>query len=183
MGTEAMSPTDLPDPDPDAPSGPAAAEAPEAPPDPAADLPPVETIGPETDLAPWLRPGIPAALKNAALRRKWLTTPAIRDHVDPALDYAWDWNAAAVPGAGGRIAADSVAKMLRDLAAPAPDPAPATRPEPEAPAQAPAPDPETAPPPAAAQAPAPRAAPAAPPRRRHGGASPIPPSPGTDTAA
>ncbi len=158
------------------------APEPEQAPDPAADLPPLDSIGAETDLAPWLRPGIPAALKNAALRRKWLSTPAIRDYVDPALDYAWDWNAAAgVPGAAGRIAAEAAAKMLKSLtAAPeapdgaAPDaPVPATA-EPAPVVASAAPRAESS---AAAQgssappAPEPRPAP-----RRHGGARPRPPS-------
>jgi hypothetical protein len=79
-------------------------------------LPPVDSITLETDLSPFLKPGIPAAIRNAAMRRKWMLNPVIRDYVDPALDYAWDWNAAAaVPGAGGRILGESVARMLRDV--------------------------------------------------------------------
>ncbi|MFX8512285.1 DUF3306 domain-containing protein, partial [Acinetobacter baumannii] len=58
-----------------------------------ASLPPVESLTPESDLAPFLRPEVPAALRQAALRRLWSLDPTIRDFVGPA-DYAWDYNAA-----------------------------------------------------------------------------------------
>lgn len=166
--------------------------------DPVADLPPIDSIEAGTDLAPWLRAGVPAALKNAALRRKWLTTPAIRDYVDPALDYAWDWNAAGgVPGSGGRILARTAGKMARALTE-TPTATPLEAP-PEAPLEAhqPAPPPTAvadAAPPGAPVAAAAAAAPAAvaearteartearieapttpapAPQRRHGGAAP-----------
>jgi hypothetical protein len=60
-----------------------------------AQLPPIEEVGPETDILPFLRKGVPAVLRNAALRRVWALDPAIRDFVGDARDYAWDWN---VPG-------------------------------------------------------------------------------------
>lgn len=179
MGAQAM----IPEPPEDPPRKPPQ-DAPDAVPDPVADLPPIDSIDAQTDLAPWLKAGVPAALRNAALRRKWLATPAIRDYVDPALDYAWDWNAAAsVPGAAGRIAADAARKMLRALTDP-PAPAPSVAatetgaapagdagsepPEPgaEAAAQGAEP-PATAPEPAARPQTAPRP-------RRHGGALPQP---------
>lgn len=178
---------------------PKAGAAPQGDRDPAADLPPVESIGPETDLAPWLKPGVPAALKNAALRRKWLSLPAIRDYVDPALDYAWDWNAAApVPGAAGRVAQAAAERMVEALAGPRPEAAPrpdaADRAAPaaapaaqDAPGEAAAAQVESPPrgPAPAATAPTapPPAAPAVQPeaRRRHGGAAPVPAAaPATD---
>jgi hypothetical protein len=46
----------------------------------------------------FLRPGVPAELAQAALRRAWATDPAIRDFVGPA-ENAWDFNApGGVPG-------------------------------------------------------------------------------------
>src|SRR5438067_7334623 len=39
--------------------------------DPIVDLPSLEALTAETDLAPFLRAGVPAALRNAALRRMW----------------------------------------------------------------------------------------------------------------
>lgn len=59
-----------------------------------ASLPPVEEITAGTDISGFLRKGVPALLRNAALRRAWSADPLIRDFVGPA-DYAWDWN---VPG-------------------------------------------------------------------------------------
>lgn len=61
-------------------------------------LPPPESLGLESDLSPFLRPQVPAALRNAALRRIWSLDPGIRDFIGPA-DYAWDYNAPdGVPG-------------------------------------------------------------------------------------
>lgn len=88
-----------------------------------AALPPVETLTAQSDLRAFLRPGVPPAVKNAAMRRMWLLTPAIRDHKDCAVDYAWDWNTpGGVPGNGGSMTAESVARMLSDLTKPSPDP-------------------------------------------------------------
>ena len=78
-----------------------------------AALPPIDSITRETDIRAFMRKGVPTALKTAALRKMWLADPAIRNHVDYAVDYAWDWNTpGGVPGNSGRIAGESVAKML-----------------------------------------------------------------------
>ncbi|WP_029032649.1 DUF3306 domain-containing protein [Salinarimonas rosea] len=66
-----------------------------------AALPPIETIDATTDITGFLRKGVPAVLKNAALRRAWATNPAVRDYLDPAREYAYDWNTpGGVPGDG-----------------------------------------------------------------------------------
>lgn len=84
-----------------------------------AALPEPETFTPETDIRPFLRPGVPKAMRNAALRKMWLLTPAIRDHSDPAVDYAWDWNTpGGVPGDGAAPSVERAAQMLKDLLAP-----------------------------------------------------------------
>jgi hypothetical protein len=191
------------DPAPEAAPGPLGADAPPTPEEEAeavAALPPLESITATTDLGPWLRRGVPAALKNLALRRMWSLDPAIRDYRDLAVDYAWDWNApGGLPGGGGVAGTEGVARLLRGLTG-EPEPVPTSAPAPAAPAPA-APAPEAAPtppavadsapsadrnaPPAAADAapppapdPAPparaaRADPAPAPRtRRHGGAAP-----------
>lgn len=81
-----------------------------------AALPREEEITGATDLRPFLRRGVPAAVKKAALRKVWLNNALIRNHDDPAVDYAWDWNSGqGVPGAGGTIAKDRVSKMIDDL--------------------------------------------------------------------
>ncbi len=108
-----------------------AATAPEAEPEPdpppalneeeLAALPRIEDLTPESSLAPFLRAGVPSSLKNAAMRRMWLLTPAIRDHNDCAVDYHWDWNTpGGVPGAGGRLEPQAVKKMLSGLTEPRP---------------------------------------------------------------
>lgn len=54
-------------------------------------LPPLDTITEATDVAAFLRKGVPAALTREALRRAWLADPAIRDFVGLA-ENAWDFN-------------------------------------------------------------------------------------------
>ncbi|HWL70234.1 MAG TPA: DUF3306 domain-containing protein [Geminicoccus sp.] len=64
-------------------------------------LPSVEELTAESDLTPFMRNGVPAALRNAALRRMWVLDPAIRDYVGDARDYAYDWSVpGSVPGSG-----------------------------------------------------------------------------------
>lgn len=84
-----------------------------------AALPPVDMFTIETDIRPFLQKGVPQALRNAALRRKWMLTPSIRDHADPAVDYAWDWNTpGGVPGDGLGPSLEKGAQMLREFTAP-----------------------------------------------------------------
>lgn len=95
-----------------------------------AALPSLEEFTPQTDIRPFLKKGVPQALRNAALRKIWLLTPAIRDHKDPAVDYAWDWNTpGGVPGDGAAPTAERAAQMLRDLLHPRRDAAPQEGPE------------------------------------------------------
>ncbi|MFN4058023.1 MAG: DUF3306 domain-containing protein [Roseinatronobacter sp.] len=111
---------------------PAPAPEPEPAPKPAPDtitpeelaaLPKIEELVAGTDIRGFLRPGVPVALKNAALRKMWMLTPAIRDYRDPAVDYAWDWNTpGGVPGDGVGPSAERAAQMLRDLITPQSEP-------------------------------------------------------------
>ncbi len=81
-----------------------------------AALPSIEELTPKTDIRPFLRKGVPKTLRNAALRKMWMLTPSIRDHADPAVDYAWDWNTpGGVPGDGAGPTVERAAEMLRDL--------------------------------------------------------------------
>jgi hypothetical protein len=76
----------------------------EAPPPEEAPLPPLETLGPDSDFTAFLRKGVPGSLKAAALRKAWSLDPKIRDYVGPA-EYAWDFNnPASIPGFGPAIA-------------------------------------------------------------------------------
>lgn len=158
-----------------------------------AALPRIEDLTPTSDITAFLRKGVPAGLRNAALRRMWSLDPAIRDYIGP-VDYGWDWNTpGGVPdfidriGEGPEIRAlaeklFSPAPLPRPAAAPAAEPAGAGQAEPTAPDQPPAEQAEPAPPAVAVAAPeqAPPQAPEgpAPPgpglpvRPRHGGAMP-----------
>ncbi|KQT45352.1 hypothetical protein ASG52_14375 [Methylobacterium sp. Leaf456] len=102
------------------------------------ELPSLDTLTPDTDLTPFLRTGVPAALRNAALRRMWSLDPSIRDFVSEAREYAYDWNTpGGVPGMGPLLPSDDVKAMLGRLFR---DPAEA-KPEPESPEEAPEPEP------------------------------------------
>jgi hypothetical protein len=81
-----------------------------------AQLPSLDTFTVKTDLAPFLRKGVPQGLRNAAMRKMWMLDPAIRDHLDFAVDYAWDWNTpGGVPGNAGTISRESLERMLDSL--------------------------------------------------------------------
>lgn len=145
-----------------------------------AKLPSLESFTVKTDLAPFLRKGVPMALKNAAMRKMWMLDPAVRDHVDFAVDYAWDWNTpGGVPGNSGTISQDSITRMmdaLKPKAKPEPEAAVAGVPDeaevtqvtesevPEARAETPQQSVEDDPPQPDDRAPRPR---------RHGGAAPV----------
>ena len=121
-----------PEPEPAA-DPPEAAVAPEAPEMPVAVLPPEElarlpaldALTAETDLTPFLREGVPAILRNAALRRMWSLDPAIRDFVSEAREYAWDWNVPGdVPGSGPLLSGERIEEMVaRIMGDPQPEPA------------------------------------------------------------
>jgi len=60
-------------------------------------LPRIEDLTAESDVAAFLKKGVPMALKHAALRKVWSLDPGIRDFVGPS-EYAWDFN---TPGSMG----------------------------------------------------------------------------------
>ncbi|MCT7377181.1 DUF3306 domain-containing protein [Chelativorans salis] len=75
-------------------------------------LPRLEDITAESDLTAFLRKGVPAALRNTALRKMWSLDPVIRDYVGPA-EYAWDFNKpGSMAGFGPLEAGKSVANFL-----------------------------------------------------------------------
>jgi len=79
-----------------------------------AALPPIEELSASSDLRPFLRAGVPALLRNAALRRMWAVDPAIRDFLNDAREYAYDWNApGGVPGLGPLLPTDDVKALVR----------------------------------------------------------------------
>lgn len=66
-------------------------------------LPPVESIGPKTNIRAFLRPEVPKVLHIAAVRRAWRIDPAIRDFREMAEN---DWDFTAVGGVLGFGALD-----------------------------------------------------------------------------
>lgn len=65
-----------------------------------ASLPSLESIGADTDLSLFMKPGVPGALRHAALRRAWTSDPAIRDFRG-LQENDWDFNAPdGIPGFG-----------------------------------------------------------------------------------
>jgi hypothetical protein len=148
-----------------------------------ATLPPVESLGPDSDYTVFLKKGVPEALKLAALRKAWTSDPFIRDFRSPAIDYGWDFT---TPDYSLR-AGDDVSKMVDEILPPAAgkgekhaDPAPSApqAPPPEAAAGVKAAPADVKSPEKTAAAdgvpPSPLSAQSDPPssRRKHGGALP-----------
>lgn len=77
-----------------------------------ASLPKLEDLTVASDLTPFLRAGVPAALRNAALRRMWSLDPGIRDFIN-SVDYQWDFNTPGglPPGFANELLGD-VGKLL-----------------------------------------------------------------------
>jgi hypothetical protein len=74
-------------------------------------LPPLDDIRTRGDVAAFLREGVPAELRLAALRRVWRLDPAIAAH-RPLVDYDWNVNA---QGYGSLRAADDPARLIEAL--------------------------------------------------------------------
>lgn len=147
-------------------------------------LPKVEELTAGSDISVFMRPGVPAWLRTAALRRIWSLDPEIRSFVGPA-DYAWDYNAPdGVPGFALELGGDVKRLLAQAIGAEEEKPeasAEASAAEPEVGVAALASEPDAAPEPEAAPEPPALAAPEAEPpsddpaplpRRRHGGAMP-----------
>lgn len=81
-----------------------------------AALPAPEDLTAASDMTAFLRKGVPASLRNRAMRRLWSLDPAIRDYVGDARDYAWDWNVpGGVPVSGPLSATTDVKQMVKDI--------------------------------------------------------------------
>jgi TorA maturation chaperone TorD len=71
-----------------------------------ASLPPLQSIAADTDIRSFLASTVPVELTRAALRRAWVTDPAIRDFIGIA-ESQWDFNdPTAMPGFGPLRAED-----------------------------------------------------------------------------
>jgi len=77
-----------------------------------ATLPPLQSITVGTDIRSFLASNVPVELTNAALRRAWVTDPAIRDFIGIA-ESQWDFNdPTAMPGFGPLMAGNDVAGLV-----------------------------------------------------------------------
>jgi hypothetical protein len=76
-----------------------------------ASLPSIESIGADTDIRMFLRPGVPPELTRAALRRAWSADPAIRDFVG-LVENGWDFNDPEAMAGFGPIAPADVARLV-----------------------------------------------------------------------
>jgi hypothetical protein len=77
-----------------------------------AGLPSIEAITINTDIRGFLRSGVRAELSRAALRRAWVSDPAIRDFIGIA-ENQWDFNDPnAIPGFGPSQEQDSAPALL-----------------------------------------------------------------------
>lgn len=123
-----------------------------------ATLPPIDSITATTDIRAFLAPGVPEELSRAALRRAWVSDPAIRDFIGLA-ENQWDFTKPdSVPGFGSLELTPELRHMVaRLVGVPAEQSLPAhahdtARAEeiskclPPAAPSAPAPDPSEAPP-------------------------------------
>jgi uncharacterized protein DUF3306 len=79
-------------------------------------LPKLEDMTATTDITAFLRKGVPESLRNAALRKSWTLDPAVRNYVNPALEYAYDWNSpGGVPGSSEIGAGMDVARLVSQI--------------------------------------------------------------------
>jgi hypothetical protein len=79
-------------------------------------LPKLEELTGSTDITAFLRKGVPEHLRNAALQKSWALDPAIRNYVNPALEYAYNWNTpGGVPGGGELGAGVDVVQVVSQI--------------------------------------------------------------------
>jgi hypothetical protein len=97
------------------PSSPAAPSGPDPPAFDPATLPPIDSISAASDIRAFLAPGVPEELTRAALRRAWVTDPAIRDFVGLA-ENQWDFTKPdEVPGFGSLELTPDLRRMVDRL--------------------------------------------------------------------
>ena len=78
-------------------------------------LPPIESINAASDVRGFLAPGVPVELSRAALRRAWVSDPAIRDFVGLA-ENQWDFTKPdSVPGFGPLELTPQMRRIIREF--------------------------------------------------------------------
>jgi Protein of unknown function (DUF3306) len=88
-----------------------------------AQLPPLDSIGPDANIADFLRREVPPDLTRAALRRAWTSDPAIRDFVG-LVENGWDFNDPSGMAGFGPISAEEVARLAGNVIDALPEAAP-----------------------------------------------------------
>lgn len=78
------------------------------------NLPSVESIGADTDIRDFLRPGVPPDLTREALRRAWSSDPLIRDYIGP-VENGWDFNDPNAAPGFGVIKAEEIPHLLAQV--------------------------------------------------------------------
>src|SRR5829696_4139719 len=79
-------------------------------------LPKLEELTGSSDITGFLRKGVPEHLRNAALQKSWALDPAICNYVNPAREYAYDWNTpVGVPGCGEMDAGMEVGRRVSKI--------------------------------------------------------------------
>ena len=79
-----------------------------------AQLPPLDSIGADTNIAAFLRRDVPPELTRAALRRAWTSDPAIKNFVG-LVENGWDFNDPSAMSGFGPISAEEVARLAGKL--------------------------------------------------------------------
>ena len=74
----------------------------------APELPPLDSLGSDSDYTGFLRREVPAELRREALRKAWVSDPVIAGFRGFA-EYDWDYNA---PGYGALRPTDDIARLL-----------------------------------------------------------------------
>ena len=85
-------------------------DAQDNPPFDVAQLPPVDSIGADTDITAFLHRDVPPDLTRAALRRAWTSDPTIKDFVG-LVENGWDFNDPSAMSGFGPISAEEVARL------------------------------------------------------------------------
>ena len=88
-----------------------------------ARLPPLDSIGADTDIAAFLHRDVPPELTRAALRRAWTSDPAIKNFVG-LVENGWDFNDPSAMSGFGPISAEEVARLAGKVIEALPEAAP-----------------------------------------------------------
>jgi Protein of unknown function (DUF3306) len=88
-----------------------------------AQLPPLDSIGADTDITGFLHRDVPPDLTRAALRRAWTSDPAIKDFVG-LVENGWDFNDPSAMSGFGPISAEEIARLAGKVIEALPEAAP-----------------------------------------------------------